>query len=160
MKKHLILFLPLLMLATVACRDSSDVGPDLTTQLVGQYKIQYLVSSWDGLVRQETPTAKAFLILERKNNSTLTVRVKIDDGPVQVNDQMEATVSLADKADDYLFLPNLDSRYKLITTYYTDRNKKQSEGISFLNRYRDGKIRGTLGYSQSTTRIFSIGILP
>jgi len=146
MKNYLFVLLPALLMGLGACRDK-DTSPDLTSSLVAQLPATYLVTGVDG---KTLSGANATVEFERKSNDKLLAKIKINDGQVQVDDRLEITVMAIGLEGDGLRLPGLKSRYQLSYTYL--RNK----GVSDVNLYQDGKIRGGIGYYKSTSQLVSV----
>lgn len=155
MNKLALLMLSLITLSLGGCRQNDqEATPDLATSLVGQFKATYLIA--DPTTQQSSSSGSLSLVqLERKNNNTLAVKVKIDDGAVQVNDRFDAVVTPTNLEGDGLLIPGLRSRYNLTAS---NLNGKGS-GVSSLNLYQDGKIRGGLSYVNSLGQIVSLAFV-
>ena len=155
MNKLALVMLSLIMVTLAGCRQSNqEATPDLATSLVGQFRATYLIS--DPTNQQGSASGSLSLVqLERKNNNTLTIKVKIDDGAVQVNDQYEAVITPTTLEGDGLLIPGLRSRYNLTAS---NLNNKGS-GVSSLNLYQDGKVRGGLAYVNSLGQIVSLAFV-
>lgn len=155
MNKLALVMLSLITIALGGCRQSNqEATPDLATSLVGQYKATYLIS--DPTNQQSSSSGSLSLVqLDRKNNNTLAVKVKIDDGAVQVNDYYEAVITPTNLEGDGLLIPGLRSRYNLTAS---NLNRKGSS-VSSLNLYQDGKVRGGLAYVNSLGQIVSLAFV-
>lgn len=154
-KLALVLLVPVTTALGGCSRSNQDATPDLATALVGQFSATYLIT--DPTSQQSSSSGSRSLVqLERKNSNTLTIKVTIDDGAVQVNDQYEAVITPTNLAGDGLLIPGLRSRYNLTAS---NLNGKGS-GVSSLNLYQDGKIRGGLTYVNSLGQIVSLSFVP
>ncbi|GAB3899198.1 hypothetical protein [Spirosoma agri] len=152
MNKFALIMLGLMAVILGGCSQTSqEATPDLATSLAGQFNATYLIV--DPTSQQSPSSGSLSLVqLKRKNNNTLTIEVKIDDGPVQVNDRYEAVITPTNLEGDGLLIPGLRSRYNLTAP---NLNRKGS-GVSSLNLYQDGKVRGGLAYVNSTGQLISL----
>lgn len=156
MNKFALVTLGLTILTLGSCQQSNqEAAPDLATSLVGQFRATYLISDPTGQ-KSSLSGSLSEVKLGRKNNNTLTVEVKINDGTVQVDDHYDATIAPTNLDGDGLLIPGLRSRYSLTAP---NLNNKGS-GVSFLNLYQDGKIRGGLGYINSSGQVVSLAFIP
>jgi hypothetical protein len=138
-----------------ACQ-SKEVTPDLTTALTGQHQVDYLIVDFaTNQTYSGGPGIHALVHFTRKNNNTLIIEIQIQDSTIQLNDFFQATVSPGNLSDDGLGIPGLQSRYKIS---YEVSNKSSGEGG--INLYKDGKIRGSLGYVNKDGYTVSVGIHP
>ena len=155
MDKLALVMLGLITIALGGCKQSNqEATPDLATSLVGQFRATYLIS--DPTTQQSSSSGSLSLVqLERKNNNTLTIKVKIDDGAVQVTDHYDAVITPANLEEDGLLIPGLRSRYNLTAS---NLNGKGS-GVSSLNLYQDGKVRGGLAYVNSLGQLVSLAFV-
>ncbi len=155
MSKGVIHAIIALTLLVGACQPK-EVSPDLTTALSGQHQVDYLIVDFaTNQTYSGGPEIRSLAQFTRKNNNTLMIGIQIQDSNIQLNDFFQATVSPGNLSDDGLLIPGLESRYKLS---YQISNK--SSGVGEINLYKDGKIRGSIGYVNKDGYTVSVGILP
>jgi hypothetical protein len=155
MSKCVIHAIVALTLLVGACQPK-EITPDLTTALTGQHQVDYLIVDFaTNQTYSGGPGIHSLAHFTRKNNNTLIIEIQIQDSTIQLNDFFQATVSPGNLSDDGLLIPGLESRYKIS---YQVTNK--SSGVGEINLYKDGKIRGSIGYVNKEGYNVSVGILP
>ncbi len=120
----------------VSCKPEKDVGPDLTTPLVGQYIGDYMIGGAgtgpQGIT--SSPTGLTLTKIQRKNNHEINITLIINDGSIQVNKRFDATVTI-DPPEEGYSQPR-PTKYRVAWEL----------GTSILTLDKDGKLRGGFGY--------------
>lgn len=137
-----------------ACREvNQEATPDLASPLVGKFNVTYLIAGPMSQTRQGG--TGSFVRLERKSNNTLLVKVRIDDGMVQVNDQYEARITPVSLQAYSQQEAGLRSRYSLTAANLSPLG---GESVSQISLFQDGTIRAALGYVNSLGQTVSLGV--
>ncbi len=142
MKNYTFAILLNLIFLSIACKQEKDPGPDLTTQLVGQYFGEYIISG-PGIGSQAltpSPMGVSLVKIQQKNNNTITVTLSIEDGNIQEHQQFDATVIPLDLSKDTLLKPGLKALYQVTAT---------NAGTTHLFLYKDGTVVGGFAYTNS-----------
>lgn len=125
----------------VSCKKEKDVGPDLTTALVGTYQGQYIIGG-TGLssAPEGGPSPASTVEIRRKNNNTIIISTNIDEGTVKEAASFEATVSPLDPSEDHSYFPDLKQFFK-INVNFENRHSSSQIGV-----YEEGRVRGVVVY--------------
>ena len=152
MKKTAFILSLAFALFLVSCKPEKDVGPDLTTPLVGQYFGDYLIIGLGIAPQGLTPSPAALTIvrIQRKNNNTITVTLIIKDGDVMEDKQFDAAIIPLNSRDDTLLRPGLKALYQV------DGTKAGASQLTRLHLYTDGKVLGQFVYINSANQMVAV----
>ncbi|MDQ6481859.1 hypothetical protein [Dyadobacter sp. LHD-138] len=145
MKRTVFILVVFIVTVFDSCKEKEDPGPDLTSKLVGEFNVRYQIVDMDNgkiISKADSISLNGVLKLTRKNNNTLIVQVDVKDGNIEIHDKMEGVITEDKNQSDNLGKPGLLVKYRVL---YRDLAGK-SLSDSWLNLYKDGAVRGGLGY--------------
>jgi hypothetical protein len=158
MNKLMLADVAIVALLLGACKQNTqEVGPDLTTPLAGQFSGTYFIDNYTSSQPNSVTGSSASVQFERKDNNTLTVEVKINDGLTQVNDRFDAEINQLSLVEEGRSpVAGLRSRYQFNITNLNNRGSCSSH----LNLYDSGRIEGGLVYIDSSGKLIGLVFLP
>ncbi len=145
MKRTVFILVVFIVAVFESCKEKDEPGPDLTSKLVGEFNVRYQIVDMDNgkiISKADSISLNGVLKLTRKNNNTLIIQVDIKDGNIDIHDKMEGLVTEDKNQSDNLGRPGLLIKYRVLCKDLTGKALSDSG----LNLYKDGAVRGGLGY--------------